>query len=245
MKEQIIPSFLENISKESIKKGKLPIDEILQDSLYYPASGFDGGVVKFCGKKVQSYVYCDYAAGESALLEEMDSFRGYRVLGRRSIQQQELVPNGWTMQLPPGISRSKYLEHHDVFRKPFGHWIVYEQLETFDADHGPDRLSLLYIGGEGVATYQTLYWSNRKTAKMVAIIQPGTGFGFNWTDFRKQDGPLGWVVLNNLYGKPETILHGGHGTGYDDLGWNGYVLKETIHNYYGDHGEVTVWERTI
>ncbi len=35
-----------------------------------------------------------------------------------------------------------------------------------------------------VATHQALFWTNRKSAKALAIIQPGAGFGLKWTDFR-------------------------------------------------------------
>src|SRR5674476_982995 len=50
---------------------------------------------------------------------------------------------------------------------------VYERLEKFDDNFGPLKFSLLYIGGEGVATFQALYWAKKKTAKAVAIIQYG------------------------------------------------------------------------
>jgi hypothetical protein len=41
--------------------------------------------------------------------------------------------------------------------------------------HGPARFSLLFVGGEEVATYQALYWGNKVTATTIAIVQLGTG----------------------------------------------------------------------
>lgn len=104
---------------------------------------------------------------------------------------------------------------------------------------------MLYIGGEGVATYQALYWANKKTAKAVAIIQPGTGFGFNWTDFRDRKGAFAWVVLQNEYGTPDTIFYGGINEGYDDFNWKDYQFEERIQPYYSGQqsGEVTIWKR--
>ncbi len=129
---------------------------------------------------------------------------------------------------------------------------MYERKPAFDDRHGAKKFSLIYIGGEGVATYQALYWSNKKYPKALAIIQPGTGFGLNWTDFTKESKELAWVVLNNKYGVPEIILYGGIGTNYMDFSWSGYQYIRTINPYYSSYylppsqkpyGEVTIWKR--
>ncbi|MCF8227153.1 MAG: hypothetical protein K9J30_14850 [Bacteroidales bacterium] len=110
--------------------------------------------------------------------------------------------------------------------------------------HGPKRFSLLYLGGEGVASYQALYWTNQMKPKALAIIQPGTGFGLNWTDFRDENRDLGWVVRNNPSGEPDIIYYGGYGSGYNDFAWNGYSETRIIHHYYNyNNGEVRVFTR--
>jgi hypothetical protein len=102
---------------------------------------------------------------------------------------------------------------------------------------------LLYIGGEGVATYQALYWSNKTAPKALAIIQPGTGFGLNWTDFREQGAPLNWVVCNNPAGQqPDILYYGGIGKNYAHFDWDGYQRFRIIQDYYGEGGEVGVWQ---
>jgi hypothetical protein len=95
-----------------------------------------------------------------------------------------------------------------------------------------------------VATYQYLFW-NKSTPRSLAIIQPGTGFGGNWTDFRKSDGPLGQAVLNNPAGKPAFIYYGGDARGnghYEDFDWLGYEKVLTIQPYGKNFGQVAVWE---
>ncbi|WP_326984235.1 hypothetical protein VUJ46_06765 [Chryseobacterium sp. MYb264] len=68
---------------------------------------------------------------------------------------------------------------------------------------------------------------------MLAIIQPGTGFGLNWTDFRRRDKELAWVVMDNKFGSPETVVYGGISSGYKDFSWDEYEYQSTIGSYYG------------
>jgi len=246
-------SFLDKISEYDFHNAKFPVEELLTDSLYYPSCGFDGGVIKDCNLHqdelgICSFIYCDYATGKDALMEELDSFVGYHVFTSRSVSPNELTPNNWIPQMPPNLSRAEYTRYRDAWQRPFAHWIIYERDENRTEDHGPLRFSLLYICGEGVATYQALYWSNKKTAKAVAIIQPGTGFGLNWTDFRDPESDLAWVISNNPTGLPEYIYGGGYGTGYDRLGWEGYDQVRIINEYYAADmirkGEVRLWGRS-
>jgi hypothetical protein len=244
-------TIIDRLTKDEVISGKLPLIELLDNSFYYPSCGFDGEIIKHYSQHIQSFIYCDYARGEAELINQLETFYGYQLLGHRSVQKIELIPQGWQMQLPPDFDIREYYKYRDVFEKPFAHWAVYERLEKFDDNNGPKKFSLLYIGGEGVATYQALYWANKKTANAVAIIQPGTGSGFNWTDFRDKNGALAWVIMKNLYGTPDTIFYGGIGNGYDDFNWKEYQFEERIQPYYGgkvsdEHepfGEVTIWKR--
>ncbi|MCK9204528.1 MAG: hypothetical protein M0P58_08875 [Bacteroidales bacterium] len=239
---------MEKLTKTDIVNGPFPLTNLLNNSLYYPACGFDGNIIRRYSKKIQSFIFCDYATGEDAFMCHLHDFPGYDVFGNRSLKQDELIPNGWQMQIPPHFNIEEYEKYKDILKKPFAHWAVYERLATFDDNHGPKRFSLIYIGGEGVATYQALYWSNKKTAKVLAIIQPGTGFGFNWTDFRSKEGPLAWVVLNNKYGTPDAIIYGGmsgypgQNEGcYEDFTWEQYRKTETIMPYRTQTDKVTIW----
>jgi len=244
---------IDNLTKEEVISGKLPLMGLLEHSFYYPSCGFDGGIIKYYSKHIQSFIYSDYATGEDEFINQLDTFYGYQLLGHRSVQKEELIPQGWQMKIPPHFNIREYYKYKDAFKKPFAHWAVYDRLEKFDDNHGPKKFSLLYIGGEGVATYQALYWANKKTAKVLAIIQPGTGFGLNWTDFRDRNSALAWVIMNNLYGTPDTIFYGGIGDGYDDFNWKEYQFEEKIRPYYGGKvsdkhepsGEVTVWKRKL
>ena len=248
-------SYLNQLTVKDIEQGVFPLKEILANSLFYPACDNDGGVVKDCNTinrelGIENFIYCDYAFGEEKLNDAMDSFNGYNVFAKRSLRSSDLTPNGWASQLPPGLTRENYNAYRDAYKTPFAKWIVYERMEGKGEDYGPKRFSLIYIGGEGVATYQAIYWSNNACPNALAIIQPGHAFGLNWTNFTEPNGFLNWIVANNPNKKmPKQIYFGGYGSydSYDDLNWLGYNKIRGIKRYYDSSrtqsGYVGVYEK--
>jgi hypothetical protein len=179
----------------------------------------------------------------------LDTFHGYSVFAKRNVKQQELTPNNWQMHIPPGLTPDEYLRYSSQFKRPFAKWVVYERVPEKGEDFGPQRFSLLYIGGEGIATYQALYWSNNTCPKALAIIQPGISFSNNWTDFTVSDGYYYWVVSNNPNGlMPKQIYFGGYmgREYYTYFNWPEYSLIREIEQYYGPNrnniGYVAVYE---
>lgn len=241
-------SKLSSITKEEIENGELPLQDILSNSLYYPACGFDGGVVKNCNTErrklgIVSFICCDYATGEEEFKRNQDTFLGYHILGSRAVQPHELIPNGWEQELPPRIRQQNY-ERYRNYRKPFMHWTVYERDENKEEKYGSKRFSLLYVGGEGVATYQALYWSNHISPRAIAIISEERGSVSNWTNFGSEDGPFAWVVLNNPAGQPDTVYYGSssYGGRYNKFSWEGFQEDRIVRHYFPyNKGEVRVW----
>lgn len=250
-------SYLINLTENDIVQGPIPLQEMLANSLFYPACDSDGGVVKDCNKNYQNigidtFIYCDYAFGEVALNEDLDTFQGYKVFATRSLRQHDLTPNGWSMVMPPRLDLQQYHMFKDAYKKPFAKWIVYERVPEKGEDFGPKRFSLIYIGGEGIATYQAMYWTNNACPKAIAIIQSGHAFGLNWTNFTEPNGYMNWVVSKNPNHKmPRNIYYGGIGSNdrYDDLNWVGYKKVRGIKRYYDQSrsgsGYVSVYESQV
>ena len=231
---------------ETILHQPFPVQELLNGCLYYPSAGLDGNVVRLFSKHVQSFVFVDYAQGKEALMAEIANFSGYEILAERAMRMEELIPNGWMPQTPPGVNAQSYLRYKEQFKQPFGRWAVYKRKDRYSEFHGPEYFSLLYLGGEGVASYQALFQSNNLRPSILAIIQPGHAFGNGWTGYHYTDEAMYWVANQNPAGLPETILYGGYGDEYDDLEWDGYQMKEKIEPYYQPKGNgcLRVWQRS-
>jgi hypothetical protein len=222
-----------------IEGGPLPLADMLKGSLYYPAAGFDGRPVAELGGQIHSFVYVDYGVRRDVLFDQLnsneDGFKGYEILGWREVKQDELVPTGWQPEVVPG-------PQEDPSRRPFdgesfGVWVVLERAQSLGSAHGPERFSLLYLCADGAAAYQALYNANESVPSVLAIIQPGTGFGGNYTDFTDPKAILARSVWANRTGLPSLLLHGGIGGRKDytdpiwpmygvDGGWlNGHSIR--------------------
>lgn len=226
------PSWLETLTSEDIGKETtpLPLRDILAESLYYPACGVDGLPIEFLGGLIHSFVYVDYGVTREAFAEAigrprgLSPFAGYSKLGERWLQKVDLAPDDWGPERLPRRSdgRLERLEEARQKAAPYAHWSVWQRNPARATSYGPTRFSLLQICGDGVATYQALYRRLEIVPKVLAIIQPGTGFGGNWTDFRDEDGFFARVVAPQAHLLPEYLLYGGWGDGYDSPCWSAY-----------------------
>jgi hypothetical protein len=156
------------------------------DSLYYPSSGVDGTPVKYLGGLVHSFIYVDYGFEydrvKDSLYDERKKFKGYHIISFENLDKEYLIPDGWSPIFPEKSDGNpeKHIKH---IRKPYAVLVVHERDKSYGDEHGPERFSILYICGDGVATYQALYHGNGCAPAAVTIIQPGCGFGNNWTDY--------------------------------------------------------------
>ena len=237
------PEWLSRVDPATIQGVELPLDGILQDSLYYPSSSFDGDPVRYLAGNVLSFVYVDYSEGREDLDDALTNpgFRGYAVIAKRNVTEKELAPRGWTPSFPSPADGdpSRYC---DWMKKPFCLWIILQRLPEIPASHGPHRFSLLYLCADGVAAFQALYVTNGKFPAFVAIIQPGHGFGGNWTDFTDPDKIFARSVLQNPAGNPRVVLYGGIGprSFYRQPCWPDYF--ELICSLYkAGGGRIGIW----
>jgi hypothetical protein len=217
-----VPEWICNTS-EPLRE--LPLVDILSGSVYYPASGVRGAPVKYLGGNFHSFVYVDYGIGRDRLVQNLDGFRGYQLVAFRDVTRGELIPNGWKQQyVRPSQCNLRHIM--SLNSAPFGMWSIHERTKEYGPDHGPDRFSLLFIGGDGVATFQALYHGNQVTPAVVAVIQPGTGFGCNWTNFEDPRDIFARSVSENPAGIPEYLLFGGWGEGesYQRPCWPEYCV---------------------
>jgi hypothetical protein len=235
------PAWLCNLTP-AIKTNPFPLRKILKDSLYYPASGFDGNPIRHLAGNIHSFIYVDYGHErdefDRALHEE--GFRGYEILAEREVTERELAPLGWR-PTPPSPSEGRPNDNN--CKAPFCLWVVMQRHAGMPPSHGPERFSLLYLCADGAAAFQALYVANGLAPKAVAIIQPGHCFGGkNYTDFTDPERILARSILENPAGQPELLLYGGwFGRDlYREPCWPGYREQICFLEIAGG-GSIGVW----
>ena len=239
------PEWLAQVDPETMQAEVLPLQGILRDSLYYPSSGFDGDPVRHLAGNVLSFVYVDYGRDRQEFEHALESsgFRGYEILGIRHVGERELAPRGWNPAplLPEDGNPSRY---RDWIKPPFADWVVLQRARTLPDSHGPQRFSLLHLCADGVAAFQALYVANGIAPAMLAIIQPGHGFGGNWTIYENARLILGRSVLQNPAGTPDVLLYGGYGPRdyYRQPCWPDYSAWLCFLNKAAG-GSIGVWRR--
>lgn len=207
----------------------VPVKSLLTDSVFYPAAGRDGDPVRFLGRRYQSFVYVDYGIPREAVLGSLNDdhhgYLGYRVACVRDLMPEDVTPHGWRPSITSDEAQQAKAIPAGSIQVPFAFWVLLNRRPEYGDDHGPDRFSLLYIGGDGVATFQALYHGNAVAPAVVCIIQPGHGFGGNWTNFCDPAGIFARSVMENPAGPPRHLLYGGWGPrdGYRQACWPQYT----------------------
>lgn len=183
----MIPEVSVREMPDWLKGDKLVFDlkNILQNSLYYPCCGFDGDPIKYFAGNVHSFIYVDYGIKIVKFLTEMKlGLRGYHIQHEEAILESQITPKGWSLKVDLDEKEKVSFEQHRIFMKrPFAHWVVYERERGFTLAHGPDRLSFFFICGDGAFTYQATYLQHEIVPDIIAVIQPGHGYGGNYTNY--------------------------------------------------------------
>ena len=215
-----MPTWLSNISESS----NFSKEELIEGSVYYPGSGIDRSIIHAYSGFAHSFIYSDYGVEKSFVLENFKKLEGYSVLLLKELnghddligtfQDLTLTREDFYPEVDQSRSISVRLQHleaklrhlHDPSDQDFCIWIVYQRRLTANVGHGPERISLLYVRGEGVATYKTIY--NKNNLKPIAIVinKADIGFGRNWTLFEQNNGVFERTVLANTAGKPKYLF---------------------------------------
>jgi hypothetical protein len=221
-----------------------PLAMLLSESVYYPSSGTDGDPIKHLSKRYISFVYADYGMEESALLERIRKcgFLGYRPLLERKLTNSDLELDSLD-QLNP---MRELLDDGGryCFVNPYAIWFVFERIAIFGEEHGPQRFSLLFLAGDGPTVYKELYIKRATAPGLIAIIQPGTGFGGNYTDFDSRSDLLASLVLDTDVVRPPRLLNGGRGSKklYQSPCWPEYRKHICDFERYDGRGSIRLWQ---
>ena len=192
-------------------------------TVYYPGSGDDGQPVKLCALShaTHSFIYVDQAVDRNTILESLNDrkrgFRGYAISHQESVSEDVLRPGGWTSHISEHDAGDS-TRFRDSFVEPFG-WFVALDRQDGDRHHGPRRLAILFIGGDGFASYDALYCQGDRTPPPFLAVIQDHGFGGNYNRFG--EGGLLELIARRTDVRPDFLLVGGNSkpwTGYEDTG---------------------------
>lgn len=195
---------------------EIPMDALLENSLFYPGAWSDGRVIKQCNTAwrhlcINCFVYSDYLMSEARFVNrEMDTVCGYKVIGHRSLSENEYLNPEFRLELKPGSEHrytDTFLGHKEKFGK-FAHVVLYER----DKQHksvlfGPERFLLLYTNQEGLYTFQQLYVARGIRPKMLVLSQIW-GFAGNWEDPSSTKSSFVWTLRRHKECVPEWLVVG-------------------------------------
>jgi hypothetical protein len=222
---QVLPRWLKGYEAFADNNKNLPLMDILKDSFFYPASGLDAWPIKYLSDNFYSFVYADYGVQEQKFLQDLH-FKGYEIVLSREIDiNNELHPD-----LAISFNAENIPDSIEV-KNPYAYWVV--AMKISDDMEGAEMFSLLFLAVEGIKVYNRLYVDNKIAPKALAIIQPGTGFGGNWTDFMDPDGLLANCVIKSDIPKPQYLVTGGmSGAVTNEPVWSIYKHKIAVVNPY-------------
>jgi hypothetical protein len=163
--------------------------------------------------------------------------KGYRILFCKDVSR-EIIPKDWhpDRKVLSGMRRAGVQACAPL---QYGLWVTLERLEGFELKHGPKRLSFLFVGGEALSVYDSLYRRNETAPDVLAIIQCGIAFGNAWTDLASPEEGFAPTVLENVRQKPQFLLHGGWYGAYQHCCWPEYNYE--VSRWRAAQGELGLW----
>ena len=193
-------------------------------TVFYPGSGDDGQPVKVCARvhAAHAFIYVDYGVSQKKLAKRLhglegQGLRGYRVEHEQPVAEAVLRPGGWTAHVDPERLRKGANRFASV--TPFALYVVFARDTDHGPDHGPERLAMLFIGGDGHATYDALYGQNDGTSPPFLVVVQDHGFGGNYSKFGA--GGLLECIAQRCDVKPPWLLVGRRGSSRYEP-WSGY-----------------------
>ncbi|EKD25920.1 MAG: hypothetical protein ACD_79C01444G0003 [uncultured bacterium] len=244
-----IPKWMMDFNDSNFKeKQQFPLKEILTDSLFYPASGFDDFPIKHLSGNILSFVYSDYQNSKDELVKNINerTFDGYTSVLSQEINIYEIFPKEWIPEFYPDINDVD--RFHELYKNikmvPFVHWSIWKRNKGKNDSHGPEFFSLLFVGCESTFVYQALYLRLKIIPKIIAIIQPGAGaLGGAWTKF-EDENKFFFSILRGPKNKwlPEYLFYGGKGPNelYIKPCWTHYETK--IHEFITSKKQAQYYE---
>ena len=184
-------------------------------TVYYPGSGDDGHPVSLCARAhaTHAFVYVDYKISEEIIRRQVHTFLGYEVDHLEEVSKETLRPGDWKQHIDASELPPQAYDFASV--QPFALFVVLRRSDGFDDTHGPQRLAILFVGGDGYATFDALYCQDDDTPAPLLVVVQDHGFGDGYSRF----GKCGLLdrIAHRCGVFPEWLL-----VGNPSVAWSGY-----------------------
>jgi hypothetical protein len=194
----------------------LPLKALLKNSAYYPGCGFDTFPIMVANIKwkhlgINSFIMCDFGVKTSEIQHSKNMvIYGYERVASRVISPKEYKPKGWKLNLfDTPVEKYSDRQFPNAPRvRSSAVWQIYQRCSDNEA-LGPEFLSVLFVIGEGFATYHQLYYYNNIAPKLLFFVQyyDMIGPAPNWEG---RDALFYRMIQTNLQCAPEWVACGCH-----------------------------------
>lgn len=195
-------------------------------TVYYPGYGNDGQPVELCNRShaAHTFIYVDHEVGRDTLAERLrdqrQGFLGYKVAHQEELSEDALRPGGWTQHLAADEAH-RFDPSRQGLATPFGWFVVLDRQPGRGEDHGPERFAILFIGGDGYASYDALYCQGDGTPPPFLVVIQDHGFGGNPDRFGR-DGLLERIA------RRQGVLPGYLVVGEPSTEWRGFADTKAL-----------------
>jgi hypothetical protein len=200
--------------------------------IYYPGSGIDGHAVKVFGSThaAHCFIYADYGIPQTLLEETLKNsrsrFRGYHTAARIQLRKEDIVPAGWSPHIQPTELPERSRDRVHIRTTAFAFLEILQREQGLDATHGAHRLAVLFLGADGIATYDALFCQSASNRPPFCLLLQDHGFGGNYDRFGK--GGLLERIASRCGVMPQWLL-----AADNTQPWEGF---EPVSNVEGDSG---------
>lgn len=202
----------------------------LCNAVFYPACGGDLQPLVRFSHLSSTFIYVDYGISENEienyLAEVIEILNKQIAPGKLDIISSEPISKADLSDteptLPLGFILRRYLDPEEVREKLSQTWAKRFNLKRKFANV-VRNLQLIYIYGEGLATYSALYRGGKLAPKILVTVKSGVAFGGNYTEFEDGRGIFA-DFLDACEEKPIIWVRGTGGYGVDTSGsWNNQI----------------------
>ena len=220
-----IPEWL-----KAYQRGKSrPLADFLKSRIvYYPGAGIDWDPVEVFGAShsAHCFVYADYMLPKDELTKELHThgFRGYDIFDEVSFSEREVMDAiPWCRHFlseeemraaANGTAEMRQVNHPS----PYALLAILERKPNFGDDHGPERLAILFLGADGIATYEAIF-ANGNAPQFFGFLLQDHGWGGNYDRFGR--GGLLEKIMTRSKVFPHFVLtaHDRPYDGYAKVEW--------------------------